>query len=64
MFKKLLASFFICPFIGTLLLLFKIFNIFQINWIWIVLPFVFQIGLMLVLLAIITFASKIIKRIL
>ncbi len=64
MFKKLLVGFFICPFIGTGLLLLEIFRFIRLNWIWIALPFVFQIVLMLVLLLVIIFAVKILKRIL
>jgi len=64
MFKKLLVSFLVCPFIGTILLVLNIFQIIHVNWIWIALPFVFQITLMVVLLGIIVFAIQIIKRIL
>ena len=64
MFKKVLVGFFICPFIGTVLLLLEIFKIIQINWIWIALPFIFQIGLMSFLLMVIVFAVKILKHIL
>jgi hypothetical protein len=64
MFKKLIAGFLFCPFVGTVLLVLQHFQVVRLGWVWIALPFVFQIALMSILLLIAIFAINIIKRIL